>query len=286
MSSRWIDPRRVLARHGLAPRRRFSQNFLVAERVVSRIAAATDATEGDVVIELGAGLGTLTRVLLETGATVVAVDQDPAMLAVLAAELGGEDRVKILAGDATTIDLAALRARTRSPLIVAGNLPYAVTGEILRNLMAHAHVLERAIVMVQREVAARLVAKPATRAYGALTVFASRTFTIDKMFDVSPASFHPRPEVHSSVVALVPRANVPLESNSFRAVVRASFDARRKTLRNALIQASTAAQTDDVLSAANLKGERRGETLSVEEFERLAHAWAQTGSASKPSPRR
>jgi len=268
----WEDPRAVLARHGLRPKRRLAQNFLVSRGAVEAIARAAAAEPGATVVELGAGLGTLTAALLRAGARVIAVERDPEMLAVLQAELPAQSLV-LRHDDAASVDYGALAAEAGGPLVVAGNLPYAVTGAILRNLVVHRAALLRAVVMVQREVRDRLAADPGTADYGALTVFTRAVFELQTVLRLGASAFHPRPRVASAVVLLQPRA-VPLaqETAAFRQVVRAAFQARRKTLRNALVQAVAPELADAALAAAGIDGARRGETLGVEEFALLAAA--------------
>lgn len=269
------DPRRVLGRHGLAPKRRMSQNFLVARSVVERIADATEAAEGRVVVELGPGLGTLTGELLRRGARVVAIEKDPEMIGVLEAEFGGVETFEVREGDATAIDLTDLSEELGGPLTLVGNLPYAATGAIMRNLVHHRAAIAAAVVMVQREVRDRLAAEPATSAYGALTVFIRAAFEVERVLNVTPGSFHPPPRVSSAVARLVPPEVIRAEeTETFRRVVRSSFDARRKTLRNALRRGFEGERVDAALEATGVDGKRRGETLSVEEFRALAEAIA------------
>ncbi|HEX6245898.1 MAG TPA: 16S rRNA (adenine(1518)-N(6)/adenine(1519)-N(6))-dimethyltransferase RsmA [Polyangiales bacterium] len=268
----WEDPRRVLARHGLAPKRGFSQNFLVSRHVVEAIVAAVAPTPGELVVELGPGLGTLTAALLRAGARVLAVDADRDMLAVLAAELGGVASFSAQHGDATELQLA--QVAPSGPVAVAGNLPYAVTGGIFRNLVAQHRSVARAVLMVQREVRDRLLSPAGTKAYGALSVFTRAVFDVRPVCLVPAGSFHPPPRVDSAVILLEPRA-VPIDAArpSFERTVRASFEARRKTLRNALLRAAPAERVDAALHSAGIDGGRRGETLSVEEFDTLARAF-------------
>jgi 16S rRNA (adenine1518-N6/adenine1519-N6)-dimethyltransferase len=268
MNTTWEDPRRVLARHGMSPKRSFSQNFLISERIVRAIVDACALTPDRRVIELGPGCGTLTMALASGGARVIAVERDPDMLQILEAE-SDPTRIQLLRGDAKQVDFAALSEGER--LIVAGNLPYAITGAILRHLMENASLLERAVLMVQREVRDRLVAAPDTSAYGALTLFAAQVFRVESIVHVPRTAFHPAPKVTSSVVRLTPwetpRAAL---GPGFARVVRAAFQARRKTLRNALTQQLGAALSQQILERASIDGRRRGETLSIEEFGRLA----------------
>jgi 16S rRNA (adenine1518-N6/adenine1519-N6)-dimethyltransferase len=266
------DPRALLARHGLRPKRGYSQNFLISQHAVEAIARAAVARAGEPVVELGPGLGTLTAALLRAGARVIAIERDPDMLRVLQAELGA-CALELRRDDAATLDYVALARELGAALSVAGNLPYAITGAILRNLGAQRDALARVTVMVQREVRDRLEAAPGTAEYGALTVFTRALFTTETVLRLPPGAFHPRPKVHSAVVQLVPRATpIAEETPSFQRVVRSAFQGRRKTLRNALAAVYGTAGSERALARAGIDAMRRGETLSVEEFARLAAA--------------
>lgn len=274
----WEDPRKVLARHGLAPKRGFSQNFLVSQSVAEAIANALEIEEGETVVELGSGAGALTGALLRHGASVIGVERDRDMARVLRAEFGATPAFQVLEADAATIDLGDEIFPERVAL--AGNLPYAITGKILRRLVEERAHISRAVVMIQREVRDRLLASPTTKSYGALTVFVSACYAVESVIHVPPGAFFPPPKVRSSVLRLrpleTPRA---IETEAFRAVVKAAFGARRKTLLNALTQIGDRQRASEALMAAGIAGERRGETLSVEELAELALAWEKTSSA-------
>jgi 16S rRNA (adenine1518-N6/adenine1519-N6)-dimethyltransferase len=274
------DARAILRRAGLAPKKSFGQNFLVSAHVVAAIASAAvpDAERGRArVLELGAGLGVLTRALTERARLVVAVERDRDLVPVLGEELapaiaGGAAR--IVEGDAQTVSLAELGAPdAASPRVLAGNLPYQITGRLLERAVAHTEDVDRVVFMVQREVADRLAASPGTKEYGALTVFVRAAFRVKKLFDVSPGSFHPPPDVTSAVVLLEPhRPRLAEETPLFRALVKGAFGTRRKTLKNAW---SKVAEPDRIARAAEASGIRldaRGETLAVEDFARMAAA--------------
>jgi 16S rRNA (adenine1518-N6/adenine1519-N6)-dimethyltransferase len=291
----WEDPRRALARHGARPKKSFSQNFLVARPIVEGIADAAGVRPGEGVVELGPGLGTLSAALLRRGARVLAVEKDREMIEVLRADLGVrsshlyEGRTPthgasfaVEEGDATSVDLAAIRARLSGAgehgetarIAVVGNLPYAVTGAIFRNLIAQREHVSRAIVMIQKEVRDRLLADPGSKDYGTVTVFVRAAFRVQAVLKAPPGAFHPPPRVESAVVRLVPREDAIEETESFRRAVRACFEQRRKTLRNGLVAIVGAERADAVLADASIDGRRRGETLSLEEIAALARALA------------
>lgn len=262
------DPRAVLRRAGLAPKRSFGQNFLVSPHVVEAIANACVPDASFHVVELGAGTGALTRALASRAARVVAVERDRDLVPVLREELGALSNVEIVEGDAQSIDPSAL---VPAPRVLAGNLPYQITGRLLELATVHADALARAVFMVQLEVAQRLAASPGTKDYGALTVFVGAAFEVTKLFDVSPGSFHPPPEVTSAVVRLEPRRpRLAEETDTFRALVKGAFGARRKTLRNAWSKVADAARIAAAAEASGISLDARGETLDVEAYARMA----------------
>ncbi len=267
------DARDLLRKHGLAPKRSFSQNFLVQPGAVAKIADAA-AGLGSLVVELGPGLGTLTHGLLARGCEVVAVELDRDMIAVLRAELGSHPALEIREGDAADVDLSALSESYGRNLVVTGNLPYQATGAILRQVVRHRSALSGAVLMVQREVRDRLVATPGTKDYGALTVFTQAAFVVDTVCRLRPGSFHPPPKVDSAVVRLIPRDPPRAEETpTFRRMVQGAFQMRRKTLRNALRPLGDSTRLSQAAEDAGIDLGRRGETLSVEDFGRLAADW-------------
>jgi len=286
------DPRTVLADAGLRPRRSSGQNFLVATPIARTMARACVPDE-DVgharVLEIGAGTGALTRLLAERAREVVAIERDRDLVPLLVRELDGTS-VRVVVADATRVDWQSLLGEPidRSPRVLCGNLPYAITGITLHLAVDRAACLDRAVFMVQSEVAQRLTAQPATRSFGALTVFVQAAFGVRRLARVPPGAFYPVPAVNSAIVELVPlhppRAR---ETDAFRALVRAAFQNRRKTLRNAWSRlARDLSDLERAATAAGIALGARGETLDVEAFGRMASALGEgagpTGRASQP----
>jgi 16S rRNA (adenine1518-N6/adenine1519-N6)-dimethyltransferase len=271
------DARDLLRKYDLRPKRAFSQNFLIQPGAVARIADAV-ADLGHEVVELGSGLGALTYALLARGCVVSAVELDRDMVHVLTREYGDEERLQVIEADAAEFDLRAHAVTRGSKLIVTGNLPYQATGAILRRVVSDREAVRGAVLMVQKEVRDRLIAEPGHKEYGALTVFTQAVFEIETVCRLRPGSFYPAPKVESAVVRLLPR-EVPLadENDDFRAVVRAAFQTRRKTLRNALRNLGDPDRGARALESAEIDPARRGETLSIAEFARLAEQWALAG---------
>jgi 16S rRNA (adenine1518-N6/adenine1519-N6)-dimethyltransferase len=274
------DARAILRRVGLSPKKSFGQNFLVSPHVVLAIAkrCVPDEEVGHArVLELGAGLGVLTHALAERAKSVVAVERDRDLVPVLGEELGplvAEGRVRVLEADAQAVSPSELGdADPSSPRVLAGNLPYQITGRLLERATAHAESFERVVFMMQLEVAERLLAAPGTKAYGALTVFVGAAFRPKIVLEVSPGSFHPPPDVTSAVVELVPlRPRLAEETPMFRALVKGAFGMRRKTLRNAWARVAPPADVAAAAATSEISLDARGETLSVKAFARMARA--------------
>ena len=266
----------LLRARGLAPKKRFGQNFLADPHAARLIAEAATTPEGGTVLEIGAGLGALTRPLLERAARVTAIERDRDLVPILTEELGGavaEGKLVIVEGDALDVDWGAAVAAGPRPHVVAGNLPYLITGKLIERAVGLADALDRAVFMVQAEVADRLAAAPGTEAYGALSVFVQAAFDVRKILAVKGGSFYPRPEVGSAVVLLVPhRPRRAEETDAFRAAVKAAFGARRKTLRNAWkgLYGWSKEELEARAAEVGISLDARGETLDVEAFGRIA----------------
>ncbi|HTE49955.1 MAG TPA: 16S rRNA (adenine(1518)-N(6)/adenine(1519)-N(6))-dimethyltransferase RsmA [Kofleriaceae bacterium] len=267
------DPRTLLRRHGLRAKKSWGQNFLIAEGVYRAIVdAAVDSNE-DWVVEIGAGLGTLTMRLAERvpDGMVIAVERDPDLVGVLEKELGHLDNVQIHPANALTYDLAAIARWRGAPVGVVGNLPYQIAAPLLFRFIEQREQLSRIVVMLQREMADRLLARPDTSAYGALGVLIGAWADVELIVRARATAFAPPPKVESAVVRITPLAGgaprVPLgTADQFRDVVHAAFGQRRKVLRNALRARFPGEAVDAALAHTGVDGVRRGETLSIEEL--------------------
>jgi 16S rRNA (adenine1518-N6/adenine1519-N6)-dimethyltransferase len=262
------------------PRRRaLGQHFLADPAVAARIVEAVGATPRDLVCEIGAGPGALTGLLAERAGRLVALELDPRLHAALSAKAAHWPNADLRLADARTFDYAALRDARPAPdgrVLVVGNLPYSASKPILHRLWEARAALDTATVMVQREVAERLVAPPGGKDYGSLSVLWQVWADLALLFTVPPGAFRPPPAVESAVVRTAFRATprVPLaDPAAFVRLVKAAFAHRRKTLANALragFPALGAAAVEQRLAAAGIDGRRRAETLGLEEFGRLA----------------
>lgn len=267
----------ILHRFKLRADKKLGQNFLIDESVVRRIVEAAELTPEDTVLEVGPGIGTLTQGLAESGASVVAVELDKRLLPVLDVTLEGYDNVRIVNGDILQVEI--MEQVQKPDFKCCANLPYYITTPIIFAILEKRLPMERLVVMVQKEVAERMAAKPGSKDYGALSV-AIQYFTEPEIaFIVPPSSFIPAPSVDSAVIVCKRRSTPPVEvcdENLFFRVVKAAFSLRRKMLSNSLKNMGIKGeQVSKWLELAGVDGKRRAETLSLEDFAALTNTFAQ-----------
>lgn len=272
------EARGTLEELGVRPRRRWGQHFLCDPNVAGRIVETAGVGPGSAVLEIGPGLGALTEALAARAGTLRLVEIDPVLARRLADRYRGEPSVRVVQGDVLALDVSEVWD-TPGPGLVVSNLPYNVSTPVLFRLLEWRAVFPRALLMMQREVADRLVAQPASPGRGILSVLLQTYAEIRIAFPVGPGSFHPRPRVHSAVIDVhwspTPRVDVR-DPARFRAVVRAAFSQRRKTLRNALRGAAPAFADGDavarLLRSVDVDPRARAETLDLAAFARIANA--------------
>ena len=279
----------LLAAHGLSPRKRFGQNFLVREELAERIVDLCRLDPDDVAVEIGPGAGALTLRIARSVRQLVAVEMDRGLAALLREELSGFPRVELIEGDVLDLDLAALAAAHGAPrLVVVGNIPYNITTPILERLFEQRAVVRSAVLLVQKEYAQRLAAAAGTPEYGSLTLFARYHALMEPLLAVRASAFWPRPDVDSMLVRFLlreqPPVEVPDEALLFR-IIRGSFQMRRKQLINTLVETLGLGKEtiDRLCRQARIDPQRRGETLALEEFARLARAAAERGASGHPA---
>jgi 16S rRNA (adenine1518-N6/adenine1519-N6)-dimethyltransferase len=259
------------------PRKRFSQNFLIDEAAIAAIVHAVAPQPGDNMVEIGPGLGALTRPLARAVQPLHVVEIDRDIIAHLRSTYP-PDALVIHEGDALEFDFSALGCELR----VVGNLPYHISTPILFHLAGAVHALRDIHVMLQAEVVERIVAAPGGADYGRLSVMLQYRFDIEKVVDVPAAAFRPAPKVESAVIRMLPRANAQPACNEklLEEVVAAAFSQRRKTLRNTL----GAKVRPEELAALGIDPQARAQTLSVADFVKIADYRAERlASASEPN---
>ena len=274
------ETRYILKKYNIKANKRLGQNFLINDNVIENIVKAAEVTEDDLIIEIGPGLGTLTSKLLEKAGRVIAVELDENMIKIL------EDRFKLynnfclINEDILKIDLKKLIASNLNNLKkvkIVANLPYYITTPIIMKLLEDKLDIDNITVMVQKEVADRITARPGDKLSGAITYSVNYYAKAEKVILVGKESFIPSPEVYSEVIKLNIRKEPPVKVENeeiFFKLIKSSFMQRRKTLQNDLTNAGIVTDKETIrkmFDAMNLKPDIRGEKLTIEEFARLAN---------------
>jgi 16S rRNA (adenine1518-N6/adenine1519-N6)-dimethyltransferase len=280
MYSRFAAPRATIDRLqelGLYTKKSLGQHFLVDDNVVGRIIRLAEVGAGDTVIEIGPGIGTLTLALQDTGARLLAIECDEALVAPLR-EIVDSDQTTVVHADVLRLDAQHIQrmvddssTQPCAPLHLVSNLPYQVAATVVLRFFEILPALQSATVMMQREVADRISARAGTKEYGAYTIKLQFLAHVEKRFEVARSSFLPPPRVDSTVVRLTrhPEACDGEQFHARERVVDAAFGMRRKTLRNNLRTAFSAERVDDALAKAGIDGGIRAEMLEPDVFKTL-----------------
>ena len=270
-----------LQKYNSSSQKKFGQNFLIDPHVLDKIIAAAEITKDDFVLEIGPGIGTLTQYLAETAREVVAVEIDSTLIPILEDTLSAYDNVSVINEDVLKVDLRKLAEERNGgkPIKVVANLPYYITTPIIMSLFESHVPLKSLTVMVQKEVALRMQAGPGTKDYGALSLAVQYYASPYLAANVPPNCFMPRPNVGSAVIRLTRFEETPVQVKDekllFR-LIRASFNQRRKTLQNGLVNSQELDFTKEQVAAAiatlGVSPSVRGEALTLEQFAALANA--------------
>ena len=265
----------VIRRFGIHAKHKLGQNFLIRPDVVSAIAEAAELGEHVPVMEIGAGIGTLTQALAETGADVTAFELDKSLERVLSHTLEHYKNIHIIYEDVLKADLKTILGDR--DWRCAANLPYYITTPILLSLIQSDLPISLFVFMMQKEVADRILALPGSKDYGALTLAVNFDCIAERVLDIPPSAFIPRPQVTSTVLKIRRREKPAVEVKDrklFFSLVKMGFGQRRKVFTNAMKSGGIPADwIPEILAKAGIDGKRRGETFSMEEYGRLADAW-------------
>lgn len=268
----------TIKKYNFAFQKKFGQNFLIDEHVLNKIIAAAGVTKEDVVLEIGPGFGTMTQYLAEAAKEVIAVEIDKTLIPILQETLADYDNVTLINEDILKLDISALvqEKNAGKPIKVVANLPYYITTPIIMGLFESHVPLDNITVMVQKEVALRMQAEPGTKEYGALSLAVQFYAQPYIAANVPPNCFIPRPNVGSAVIRLnrwqTPPVSVKDERFLF-SLIRASFNQRRKTLQNSLVNGGVPVTKERVVAALeqlSLSPSIRGEALTLEQFAALS----------------
>jgi 16S rRNA (adenine1518-N6/adenine1519-N6)-dimethyltransferase len=277
-----LELREILKKHNFRFKKKWGQNFIFEQNLLQRIVREAGIVPGDRVVEIGAGAGTLTRELLAQGAQVLAIEIDHTLLPLLESLFPGE-KVVFVQGDVLQMDLDKLTYSYgwKYPYKVVANLPYYITTPLVMKLLEKEKEIEDIVVMMQKEVAERLLAAPGTKEYGAITLAVQYYAEIEMLFPVSRHAFRPVPKVDSTVIRLKPRKEPPVQVRDevilFK-IIKAAFGQRRKTLLNSLLKVQPSVEKEavrEVLTQAEIDFQTRGEGLSLEQFAVLSNVWVE-----------
>ena len=279
------NPAAMLARYGLAPSKQRGQNFLTDANVIRKVVSAVGLSPTDLVVEIGPGFGALTFGLAEAARHVVAVELDAGIARAFREEYGEREDITLIAGDILEFDFSgAARRHGVDRLVVVGNIPYNVTSPLVRRLIEERALVARCLLMVQSEVGDRIASGPGDNEYSGLSVVTRYHAGVRRLFTVKRTCFHPKPKVDSGVIEIAFQENLDRRSapDTFEAVVRAAFGQRRKMLRQSLqaVMGERSLTADELSSASGIDLSRRGETLTVDEFDDLAAALEEAGGAN------
>ena len=270
--------RKLLARYAIHPRKRLGQSFLEDRNIIRRIVALAEPAGDETVVEIGAGLGSMTEELAKRAGRVIALEIDQRLVGVLRERFAGQDRVEVLQTDVLKYDFFSACPEGR--IKVVGNIPYHISSPILFRLLDFRRSISLMILMFQKELADRITAPPGTKDYGIPSVLVARYTRAACELTVPPTCFYPVPDVVSSVLRITVRQepNLPDEA-LFAKIVRAAFAQRRKTLWNNLRHIGIPEEmVGRMFAGSGIDRTRRAETLSVEEFSLLTTAWIETGA--------
>ncbi|MFR5263478.1 MAG: 16S rRNA (adenine(1518)-N(6)/adenine(1519)-N(6))-dimethyltransferase RsmA [Christensenellales bacterium] len=280
--------REISEKHGFRRADSLGQNFLVDRNIIEKIIDAAELTENTLVIEIGPGMGALTQVAAEKAGKVIAVEIDRHLIPVLGEVVGHLDNVEIINQDILKTDINELIDSEKKnfatsdheidKVVILGNLPYYITTPIIMGILERQIEMDTMVIMMQKEVAERIVATPGGKTYGALSIACQFFCETNYVTTVPRTVFQPQPKVDSAVLRLDKRAELPWEIGAggwklFFEVVRAGFNRRRKTLLNALTALGMdKTELRSILDEAGIEPSRRAETLSIQEFANVANA--------------
>jgi 16S rRNA (adenine1518-N6/adenine1519-N6)-dimethyltransferase len=272
-----VSIKKELAEYGLTPRKRWGQHFLVDRNILTKVIRTAELEKGDVVLEIGPGLGEMTLALARQVKEVIAVEIDRNLVKILKEKTAGFSNILVIEGDVLKIGFEQLYCQGHQQLKVVANLPYQISTPLLFRFIESKQLFSTLTLMLQREVAERMIASPAGKDYGPLSIFAQSVSDLSIKFYIKPSAFFPPPKVDSAVIHMVwkERSLVKLEEEDwFKKVVKGCFSYRRKRLINALRHADLLLPEDleNKIEKIGIDSRRRPETLTIQEFVCLADA--------------
>jgi 16S rRNA (adenine1518-N6/adenine1519-N6)-dimethyltransferase len=272
-----VSIREEMKIYGLFPKKRLSQHFLVDRNILNKVIRTAQVDKGDIVLEIGPGLGEMTIELVKKAKRVIAIEIDPKLVEILKKKVISYPNVGVVKGDILKVDFHKLLHQEKVPVKVVANLPYQISTPLLFRFIESRKLFSTLTLMLQKEVAERMVASPGSKAYGPLSIFIQLFSDLSIRFFVKPSAFFPPPKVESAVIHMILRERPVLELGDerwFKKVVKGCFSYRRKTLINALrhSELSLPKAVEERMERIGIDLRRRPETLTVQEFACLAEA--------------
>ncbi|KQC07816.1 MAG: hypothetical protein APR62_05900 [Smithella sp. SDB] len=283
-------PKEIISRYAVKPRKKLGQSFLIDKNVIRKISAVAQVSKNDIVVEVGAGIGVLTRDLAENASKLIAVEIDEKLVEVLNDKLSDYNNVQICHGDILKFDFASVDRNEKQKIKVIGNIPYNISTPLLFHLISSRRFIDSYVLMLQKEVIQRLIATPGGKNYGIPSVILQMFATVEKVLDIPAGCFYPIPKVESSVIKGFfmekPLAELT-DEDFFIKLVRVAFAQRRKMLinnlkRSKLMEDVSESLLKELLRMTGINGQRRSETLSVQEFGALSNILFK-GQAEQPT---
>jgi len=272
--------KKELSEYGLFPRKRLGQHFLVDRNILNKVIRTAQVGKEDIVLEVGPGLGEMTLALARQAEKVIAIEIDSKLVAILEKKMKDHPNVEVVKSNILKVDFDQFLKKEGHPVKVVANLPYQISTPLLFRFIESKEIFSSFTLMLQREVAERMVAPPGRKEYGALSVFTQSFFDLSIQFFIKPSAFFPPPKVDSAVVHMAWKERPMIEVNDqewFKRVVKACFGYRRKTLANALkhSELTLPESIEPKMEAIGIDPRRRPETLAIEEFAKLARVLRQ-----------
>jgi len=274
-----LTPKEIIKQYGIKPNKKLGQSFLIDINVINIIANAANISQEDIVVEIGAGIGVLTENIAQKAKRVIAVEIDRNLVEVLKDKLGVYDNVEVHSGDILKFDFNSILETHSSKIKIIGNVPYNISSPLIFRLLSFRPVISDFMLMLQKEIVQRLVSAPNNKIYGVPSVILQMFASAEKIFDVPSTCFYPQPKVESAIIkgAFREKPLVHLQDEIFfTGLVKAAFAQRRKMLINnlkksKLLEGVSESFLKEALKLAGIDGQRRGETLSIEEFGHLSN---------------
>lgn len=271
-----VSIKQELKEHGLFPQKRLGQHFLVDRNILNKVIRTAEVEKGDIVLEVGPGLGEMTLALAQYAKKVIAVEIDSKLAVILKQKVRDLSNVEVVESDILKMDFKSLLGRERHPIKVVANLPYQISTPLLFHFIESKEFFSTLTVMLQKEVAERMVAISGSKSYGPLSIFTQMFTNITIRFFIKPSAFFPPPKVESAVVHMSFRKKplVQIEEEWFKKMVKGCFGYRRKTLMNALRHSGLylPPSIESRMQKIGIDPQRRPETLTIQEFAQLAEA--------------